>query len=186
MHQSKTTTSPTLMSTLELSKSERRRARSQLSEHVTSSTAREIERGIFSFTEEFSTIKNLDQRLWKGVYWDKVADLCYNLSDGRPTMVKLLREIDGEEPTSTLDGLAYNLAFLTPQDLDAERWEDVLSHIQTTRDVLANIATIQRGPCPRCGCIDYFHQQHQTRSLDEPMTNFFICKDCDHVIKINC
>lgn len=159
---------------------ERRQTRRSFRDYLSRAATQHVERGLYAYTTQYSQIHNLAVGQWSAVYRDRVADLLWNLRQDRRRVAELVALMED----NPLHG--YNLPFLTSLELDPDRWEDVTQYIQTTADVLANMPTIQRDPCPECGCVDYFHEQHQTRGADEPATHFFTCRDCHYVIMINC
>lgn len=163
-----------------VSRSERRHLRRDLAEYMSTELAECTEEGIYDYSEQFCGINNLSESLWGSVYRDKGQDILFNLGRGGEAMKEYLRGMRKGSQSG------YNLAFLTPQELCPAVWKSTLDHIKCTQDTLANMPTIEREPCPECGCTYYFHQQHQTRSPDEPQTNFFICRECDTVTRINC
>ena len=50
---------------------------------------------------------------------------------------------------------------------------------------MKNLPSIEWKPCRVCDNVEHFYYQLQTRSADEPMTTFYICKQCDKTTKIN-
>ena len=79
----------------------------------------------------------------------------------------------------------YNLAFLRPDELDEDNWMKIILRKNTTEEKLNNLPTIEWKPCRTCKNIWFFHYQLQTRSADEPMTTFYICKECSKHYKVN-
>ncbi len=79
----------------------------------------------------------------------------------------------------------YNIAFLRPEELNEDNWMKIILKMETTEDILKNLPTIQWDPCALCGSEEHFYYQLQTRSADEAMTTFYICKGCGNTVSIN-
>ncbi|CAK0866845.1 unnamed protein product [Prorocentrum cordatum] len=61
------------------------------------------------------------------------------------------------------------------QVLPRRRVDDILGGEEAWKDV-----DTTEEQCPRCGHHKAYVKQLQTRSADEPMTNFFRCTKCSH------
>jgi DNA-directed RNA polymerase subunit M/transcription elongation factor TFIIS len=151
-----------------------------LSNCITKKYCSEIERGIYDFTEQYcknNCSNNLS--LSQSIYEDNVQNLLFNLKNNHVTMQEIKKSI--------INGTynPYNLAFLRPDELDKDNWMKIILRKNKTEDILKNLPTIKWKACKICKNTEYFYYQLQTRSADEPMTTFYICKECGKNNRIN-
>jgi len=106
-------------------------------------------------------------------------NLLFNLKQNNRTINEIKQKIKDNE----FNG--YNLAFLKPDELDEDNWEKILKRKKTTEEKLKNLPTITWRPCRTCKCDQYSFYQMQTRGADEPMTTYYICKECGKTYKVN-
>jgi len=111
------------------------------------------------------------------VYIDRVRDILYNCEQNKQTICEIKDKIVDNDYNE------YNLAFLCPEEIDKDNWEKIIKRKNTTEDKINNLPTITWKPCKNCKCTQYFFYQLQTRSADEPMTRYYVCKECDRKYK---
>jgi DNA-directed RNA polymerase subunit M/transcription elongation factor TFIIS len=140
-----------------------------------------IEKGIYDYTDQYCSTNSYYFCIASAIYTDHVRDLIFNLEQNHKT-IKEVRNVISKGKEKFAD---YNLGFLTPIELDEDQWKAILIRRKATEEVLNNLPTIEWRPCYDCKCIQYSFYQLQTRSADEPMTTFYICKDCGRTYKIN-
>lgn len=132
--------------------------------------ADEIEKGIFEFSLLHVTIHGLEYKTVNSIYNDKVFDILYNLSD--PTNKTLLKYINKGHIKP------YGVAFLSPQQLNPDRWKDILEKKKFIQDTENNMATTDRYRCRKCGERKAKVTELQIRSADEPSSLFITCLVC--------
>lgn len=124
-----------------------------------------IEKSIYNYA--IKTTKNIgiepswDDFTFCHVYKQKYMDIMTNLKGSLSSMI-----LSGS--VSSRD-----VAYMSPQQLDPDKWkpkEDV-----NTEDVVEGIFK-----CKKCGSKRTTYYSLQTRSSDEPMTNFITCVDCQN------
>lgn len=161
-----------------ISENERNRTIKLLLDFFEKKSVSQIEEGIYDFTEQYCN--NYDRMLLaQAVYRDSVENILYNCRQNRLTIQKI-RQLIKEDKYNP-----YNLAFLKPEELDRDNWIKIISRNMTSEDKLKNLPTITWKPCRICKNKKYFFHHLQTRSADEPMTIFYICKQCDKTYKFN-
>jgi DNA-directed RNA polymerase subunit M/transcription elongation factor TFIIS len=138
-----------------------------------------IEEGIYNYAIQYCKSHNIEEREIPSIYHDSLKNIIYNCKPDNNTIIRLKNEMD----SCKFD--PYNLAFLRPEELDEDNWLTIRLRKNTTEDVLKNLPTIKRNPCKVCKGTEYFYYRLQTRSADEPMTMFFICKNCDRTTREN-
>ncbi len=139
----------------------------------------QIEDSCFEFTINYSITNNYySEDIILSIYMHKLNDLYNNISRTNnignyylPIMI-----ISGKIDLT-------KIAYYKPEELFPDNWQDIIKHNEFIEDKKKNIATCKlKKPC-KCGCIKGYHYQLQTRSSDEPMTNFVVCVDCGFVWK---
>lgn len=103
----------------------------------------EIEKGIFEFSLLHVTTHGLEYKTVSSIYNDKVYDIIYNLKD--VSNKTLLNSILSNDVKS------YAIAFLSPQQLNPERWIDLLNKKRFREEKENNMATTDRYRCRKCG-----------------------------------
>jgi transcription elongation factor S-II len=153
----------------------REKVRESLSWAFPNETLREnIERGIYNAAlkeaDERGVLKRWDSSRFVGVYVGRFRAVHRNLSSSA------LRLRVTNKAT-----LPHQLAFMSHQELQPERWAALLA-AKETRDaslyepqIDANTDNFTCGKCKSSKCSYY---QLQTRSADEPMTTFVTCINC--------
>jgi DNA-directed RNA polymerase subunit M/transcription elongation factor TFIIS len=150
-----------------------------LSKHFDSQYCPKIEKGLYDFTEQYCKSNGNIMMLAKSVYNDSVKNLLFNCEKNNRTIQKIKKLISKNKYNP------YNLAFLRPEEIDEDNWMKIILRRKTTEDKLKNLPTTEWKPCRVCKNTGYFFYQLQTRSADEPMTTFYICKECDKTYKVN-
>jgi DNA-directed RNA polymerase subunit M/transcription elongation factor TFIIS len=162
-----------------VSDGDRKNAIKQLEKFFKKKNSVKIEQGIYDYCEQYCMNNNNDPAIYHAVYIDHVKDLIYNCEQNKQTINDIKQKVlDGKQNE-------YNLAFLRPEELDRQNWEKIINRKLTTEDKINNLPTLTWKPCKNCKCDQYFFQQLQTRSADEPMTRYYECKECKRRYKIN-
>lgn len=139
-----------------------------------------IEKGIYNYVIETAKEKVI-QRKWsnsifKKLYFSKVISIYSNLDD--KTYIKnkklleriIIKEIKPEE-----------VGKLSVYDIFPDNWKDLLN-AKSKRDKikyeLKPEAMTNLFKCRKCGSRETSYYEVQTRSADEPMTQFITCLKC--------
>jgi len=130
----------------------------------------EIEKGIFEFSLLHVTTHGLEYKTVTSIYHDKEYDIIYNLKD--PTNTNLLKSIKEGHI------IPYAIAFLSPQQLNPDRWKDLLEKKMFRQEAENNMATTDRYRCRKCGERKAKVTELQIRSADEPCSLFITCLIC--------
>ena len=129
--------------------------------------AKDIEKSIFEFSLIYSTIQKYCDNMYLAVYNDKLD--------------QVLEDLNNEYILERLSNKEINLkyiAFYSPQQLNPKKWDDVttkLAIIEKKKEV-KHYSDLYK--CFKCGEKKTVVRQGQTRSADEPMTNFITCVVC--------
>ena len=143
--------------------------------------SRTIEKSIYNHTIKISKERNL-QRSWnnsifKGLYLSKIRSIYSNLNkDSYINNTQFLIRVKNGE----ID--IENIANLSIYDIFPENWKYILEQ-KTKRDKLKYElkpeAMTDAFKCRKCGSRSTSYYEVQTRSADEPMTQFITCLDCN-------
>lgn len=150
-----------------------------LAQHFDTKKCKKIERGFFDFTEQYCKSNNNNLVMAQSIYKDNVQNLIFNCEQNHATIQKLQKLIAKGKYNE------YNLAFLKAEELDEDNWMKIILRKNTTEEKLNNLPSVEWRPCKICKSIEYGYYQLQTRSADEPMTTFYICKNCGKTYKVN-
>ena len=142
-------------------------------------TCKNIEKGIYDYTNQYCKGNNCYFDMVKSIYNDKLSDIEYNLIENHSTIKKIKKAIRQKKYN------AYNIAFLSPEELNEDQWMKILVRRANTEEKLNNLPAISWKPCDTCKTNEYFFYQLQTRSADEPMTTFYTCKKCRKEYRTN-
>ncbi len=140
----------------------------------------DLERGIFNFTLEEASRRNV-RRVWENPEFQTLYDVSArrtlsNLDDksyiGNGRLLHRLQE--GEF-------LPHDIAFMSYSELFPEKWgnliEDAIKRETKMLEVDKSMAT-DMFRCSKCGKRQCTYYEMQTRSADEPMTQFIRCMNC--------
>ena len=138
-----------------------------------------IEQGLYDYSVQFCECMDNYFVILESVYNDKYKDLLFNIESNNETIQEII--VNTEKGEFNI----YNLAFMEPSELDKENWKKIISRSNTSEEKLRNLPCIKWRPCKLCKHVEHFYYQLQTRSADEPITTFYICKYCNKTSRIN-
>ncbi len=158
---------------------ERKNTVKTLATYFSKNYTEDIEEGIYEYTEQYCMSNPRYKLLSQAIYNDMKKNILYNCEQNNQTIKKIKKDMKKKKFNP------YNLAFLRPEELDEDNWMRIIMRKNTTEEKLNNLPTVTWKPCYRCKCTQYSFYQLQTRSVDEPMTTFYICKQCDKNYSVN-
>jgi DNA-directed RNA polymerase subunit M/transcription elongation factor TFIIS len=138
-----------------------------------------IEQGLYDYTEQYCKNNNNYIIMAQAIYNDIIKNLLFNCEQNCTTMKKIKKEVNNDKYNG------YNLAFLGPTELNEDNWMKIILRKNTTEEKFNNLPTITWKACRDCKSTQYSFYQLQTRSADEPITTFYICKQCGKTFKVN-
>ena len=145
---------------------------------VESKTAKKLEKSVYNFTIKKARSKFIQQSWecsqFKLIYKHKILSLIYNLKYGKLKEYIKNKKYDISE-----------IPYLHPWELWPEKYETYFQkklkkEIINLRDSIDEENTEGLYTCRKCKskCTSFFSLQ--TRSADEPMTNYISCKKCGY------
>jgi DNA-directed RNA polymerase subunit M/transcription elongation factor TFIIS len=138
-----------------------------------------IEEGICEYCRQYCESNRLTFEIAIGIYKDCVNNIIFNCEQNGNTIQEIIAKINANSFNP------HNLAFLKPEELNWDNWSKIITRKINTEDKLNNLPCIKWNPCRRCKNVEHFYRQLQTRSADEPMTTYYICKQCGKTNKVN-
>lgn len=159
----------------------RKKTISKLSNYFNKEISERIELGFYNFTEDYCNNSPLKKEIANGIYKETVNNLIHEFDNSdNKNIKKIMKEIKSNkrEPET--------IAYLKYYEINPEPWKDIIDRRNATKDTLQNLPTIRREkPCKSCGNNEFFYQQFQDRSADEPMSVYYICKNCNRTYRVN-
>jgi len=141
---------------------------------------RKIEKSIYNYCIKTSKEKSI-KRIWinpvfKNLYLSKVRSIYSNIKEDSYIQNK-------EFKSKILSGIINpdEIASLSPYDIYPEIWKELIdlkSKSDKLRYELKPEAMTDVFKCRKCGSRSCSYYEVQTRSADEPMTQFINCLDC--------
>jgi transcription elongation factor S-II len=143
--------------------------------------SRNIEKGVYNYMIDYSKENNITRswsnKIFFNLYFSKIRSICLNLD--KNSYIKndyLLEQINNNNINPE------NIAKLSVYDIYPKNWKKMIDE-KIKRDKikyeLKPEAMTDQYKCRRCGSRKCSYYEMQTRSADEPMTQFFTCLDCN-------
>jgi len=142
--------------------------------------SRKIEKSIYNYTIDLSKEKNIlrrwDNIIFKKLYISKIRSIYTNLkSDSYIQNKDFLQKIKSD------DFNINNISKLSVYDIYPENWRDLIM-IKSKRDKIKYEfkpeSMSSQYVCRKCKSRETSYYEVQTRSADEPMTQFITCLNC--------
>jgi len=146
------------------------------------SISRKIERSIYNYTIEVANQKKIKKQwtnpYFKNLYLSKIRSIYSNLkSDSYIQNSNFKQRILNNEINPT------QIALLSSYDIYPEIWKELFDE-KAKRDKIKfefkPEAMTDAFKCKRCGSRSCSYYEVQTRSADEPMTQFVNCLECNN------
>jgi len=144
--------------------------------------SRNIEKGIYnymiSYSKENNIIKKWENPIFFNLYFSKIRSICLNLD--KKSFIKNEYLIDKIKKG---DIKGEDVAKLSVYDINPNNWKKIIDEKMKRDKIKYELkpeAMTDQYKCRRCGSRKCSYYEMQTRSADEPMTQFFTCIDCDN------
>lgn len=137
-----------------------------------------LEAGIYEYTLVTGTMRNHIDSILPNIYESKFDDILQNINENTDLNNHTLRKAIRNRTIN-----AQQVAFMSPQDLHPDRWELLVQKHKRKEENKKNIAVTDLYQCRKCKERKCRMIELQTRSSDEPMTQFVTCLNCYHVMK---
>jgi DNA-directed RNA polymerase subunit M/transcription elongation factor TFIIS len=123
------------------------------------------EKGIYDFSKEYSD-ENETPYLLDSIYDTKLDEILESLCNNND-LVKSPEE-------------AYKLSFLTPEELNPDKYETLLKKKEINEYKKNDIKSSSAFKCSKCKKNKCSVSQKQILAGDEPLTTFVTCLECGH------
>ena len=142
--------------------------------------SRNIEKSIFNFVIDYSREHNIncrwDNKIFYNLYFSKIRSIYINLNKESYINNNYLFD-----KIKNNDIKAEDISKLSVYEIHPDNWKDIIDE-KIKRDKMKYEfkpeAMTERYKCRKCGGRKCSYYEMQTRSADEPMTQFFTCLDC--------
>lgn len=138
--------------------------------------SKDIENSIYKFSVEYAET-NDTIFLIQNIYEEKANDI--------------ISQINNQESCYLLNAIkdgtvkADEIAFLTPEKLNPEKYEKVIKKREMEEYKKNNKTGSNVFTCVKCKKANCEITQKQTRAGDEPPTTFVSCLECGHTFRMN-
>ena len=144
--------------------------------------SRNIEKGIYNYMISYSKENNItrkwDNPIFFNLYFSRIRSICLNLD--KESFIKNEYLIDKIKKG---DIKGEDVAKLSVYDINPNNWKKIIDEKMKRDKIKYELkpeAMTDQYKCRRCGSRKCSYYEMQTRSADEPMTQFFTCIDCDN------
>ena len=144
--------------------------------------SRNIEKGIYNYMISYSKENNITRKwenpIFFNLYFSKIRSICLNLD--KESFIKNEYLI---EKIKNGDIKGGDVAKLSVYDINPNNWKKIIDEKMKRDKIKYELkpeAMTDQYKCRRCGSRKCSYYEMQTRSADEPMTQFFTCIDCDN------
>ena len=144
--------------------------------------SRQIEQSIYNSTIQFSYENNIkkhwDNKIFKSLYLSRIRSIYTNLKDD-----SYLKNVNFKTKILENDIDPKQISTLSNYDIFPEVWEELilkLSEKDKLKYELKPEAMTDMFKCGKCDSRSCSYYEFQTRSADEPMTQFITCLDCNN------
>ena len=130
-----------------------------------------IEKSVYNFTVKAADLKNIE-KLWSNIlflhlYKSHFTSLMLYLKNPKYNFIERIKNNEI---------IPQQIIFLSPEDIDEVKWKPVVFIDDNVEDGIFK--------CSKCSSRKTTYYSLQTRSADEPMTNFITCIPCGNRWKI--
>ena len=144
------------------------------------SLSRNIEKNIYNITINYSKEHNInrkwDNKTFYNLYFSKIRSIYSNLN--KDSYIKNNYLLD---KVKSGDIKPDDISKLSVYEIHPDNWKEIID-AKIKRDKMKYEikpeAMTERYKCRKCGSRKCSYYEMQTRSADEPMTQFFTCLDC--------
>lgn len=144
------------------------------------SISRNIEKSIYNYAIEISNKRNIvcswDNTIFLKLYLSKVRSIYSNIKPD-----SYIKNTDFLKRILNGDIDIKQISSMTRIDIFPENWKELIDKkvkIDTLKSKLKPEAMTDQFKCRKCGSRSSSYYEVQTRSADEPMTQFITCLDC--------
>ncbi len=141
---------------------------------------RELEQGIYNdvilFAKGNNIKRNWKNKIFKSIYLSRIRSIYTNINSE-----SYLKNKNFKDKIQNNEIDIKNISKMSPYDIFPENWEELIQE-KIKKDKLKYElkpeAMTDIFKCRRCGSRSCTYYEVQTRSADEPMTQFITCLNC--------
>ena len=144
--------------------------------------SRNIEKNIFNSVIDYAKDNNInrrwDNKIFYNLYFSKIRSIYNNLDENSYINNKYLLQKIKKGDIKTED-----ISKLSVYEIHPDNWKEIIDEKLKRDKMKYEIkpeAMTERYKCRKCGSRKCSYYELQTRSADEPMTQFFTCLNCQN------
>jgi len=144
--------------------------------------SRQIEQSIYNSSIQYSSENNIKRnwsnKIFKSLYLSRIRSIYTNLREDSYLQNKNLKTKILENDIDP-----RKISSLSNYDIFPEVWEELLQKLAEKDKLKYDLkpeAMTDMFKCRKCGSRSCSYYEFQTRSADEPMTQFITCLDCNN------
>ena len=144
--------------------------------------SRQIEQSIYNSSIQYSSENNIKRdwsnKIFKSLYLSRIRSIYANLKDD-----SYLQNKNFKAKILNNDIDPKNISSLSNYDMFPELWTELLVKLAEKDKLKYELkpeAMTDMFKCRKCGSRSCSYYEFQTRSADEPMTQFITCLDCNN------
>lgn len=144
--------------------------------------SRQMEREIYNsslkYASENNIIKNWENKIFKSLYISRIRNIYSNLNPN-----SYLGNTNFKHKIINGDIDPRKISTISKYDIYPEVWGELLSKLAEKDKLKYSLkpeAMTDMFKCHKCGSRSCSYYEFQTRSADEPMTQFITCLDCNN------
>ena len=133
---------------------------------------------MISYSKENNITRKWENPIFFNLYFSKIRSICLNLN--KESFIKNQYLIDKIKKG---DIKGEDVGKLSVYDINPNNWKKIIDEKMKRDKIKYELkpeAMTDQYKCRKCGSRKCSYYEMQTRSADEPMTQFFTCIDCDN------
>ena len=133
---------------------------------------------MISYSKENNITRKWENPIFFNLYFSKIRSICLNLD--KESFIKNTYLIEQINNGKIKPG---DVGKLSVYDINPDNWKKMIDEKMKRDKIKYELkpeAMTDQYKCRRCGSRKCSYYEMQTRSADEPMTQFFTCIDCDN------
>jgi len=146
------------------------------------SISRSIEKNIYNSVIDYSNKKHINKSwnstVFKTIYLSRIRSIYTNIKGD-----SYVKNFDFKDRILNSEIDYKNISELSNHDIYPEKWKEFIKKKIETEKLKYEIkpeAMTDMFKCTKCGSRSCTYYEMQTRSADEPMTQFITCLDCNN------
>lgn len=165
----------TTIITFHIDKSIRNKIKKNFLTNFDEEFATNLENEVYNKTKLYVMDNDIESDIHNATYEQFARDILTNLNDKNTISNNKFEQNIKKFKIKPIDVVS-----MSPHEMQPKTWELVLNRSKKAQEKIKNAGIIDRYTCPKCGGKRFREELKQTRSADEPATQFISCVDCPY------